>query len=85
MEFCIFELVLTTKFQCKLITLSSWIKFTQKRYFLLKTEQAVQGLQAFAFCVVNVNSTVVFKHSEDLKDLMILSFSFNLMISKIHD
>ena len=27
-------------------------------YFQSKTEQAVQGLQAFAFCVVNVNSTV---------------------------
>ena len=69
----------------KLITLSSWTKFTQKRYFLLKIEQAVQRLQAFAFCVVNVNSTVVFKHFEDLKDFIIFSFSFILMISKIHD
>ena len=39
----------------------------------MKTEQAVQGLQAFAFCVLNVNSTVVFKHFEDLKDLIILN------------
>ena len=39
----------------------------------MKTEQAVQGLQAFAFCVVNVNSTVVFKHFEDLKDFIILN------------
>ena len=53
--------------------LSFGIKFTQKRYFQSKTEQAVQGLQAFAFYVVNVNSTVVFKHFEDLKDLIILS------------
>ena len=39
----------------------------------MKIEEAVQGLQAFAFCVVNVNSTVVFKHFEDLKDLIILN------------
>ena len=58
-------------------------KFTQKRYFQLKTEQAVQGLQAFAFCVVNVNSTVVFKHFEDLKDLIILNISQVKMISKV--
>ena len=50
-----------------------WIKFTQKRYFQLKTEQAVQGLQAFTFCVVNINLTAVFKHFEDLKDLTILN------------
>ena len=40
-------------------------------YFQLKTEQAVQKLQAFAFCVVSVNSTVVLKHLEDLKGLII--------------
>ena len=39
----------------------------------MKTEQAVGGLQAFAFCDVNVNSTFVFKHFEDLKDLIILN------------
>ena len=38
-----------------------------KTYFQSKIEQAVQGLQAFAFCVLNVNSTVV-----DLKDHIIL-------------
>ena len=27
-------------------------------------KQAVQGLEASAFCVVNVNSTVVFEHFE---------------------
>ena len=32
---------LGTKFQLKLITLSFWTKFTQKRYFQLKPEQAV--------------------------------------------
>ena len=64
---------LGTKFQLKLIILSFWTKFTQKRYFQSKTEQAVQGLQAFDFYVVNVNSTVVFEHFEDLKDLIILN------------
>ena len=64
---------LGTKFQLKLIILSFWIKFTQKRYFQLKTEQAVQGPQAFAFSIVNVNSAVVFKHFEDLKDLIVLN------------
>ena len=49
---------LGTKFQLKLIILSFWTNFTQKRYFQLTTEQAVQGLQALAFC-------------EDLKDLII--------------
>ena len=49
----------------------------------MKTEQAVQGLQAFAFCVVNVNSTVVFKHFEDLKNLIILNISKVKMISKV--
>ena len=38
----------------------------------MKAEQAVQGLQVFAFCVVNINSTVVFKHFEGLKDPIIL-------------
>ena len=65
---------LTTTFQLKLIILSFRTKFTQKSHFQLKTEQAVQGLQAFTFCVVNVNSTAVSKHFEDLKDLIILNF-----------
>ena len=39
----------------------------------MKTEQTVQGLQLFAFCVVKVDSAVVFKHFEDLKDLIILN------------
>ena len=55
--------------------LSFWIKFTQKSYFQLKTEQVVKGLQAFAFSEVNVNSIAVFKHFEDLKDLIILNIS----------
>ena len=38
-------------------------------YFQSKTIQTVQGLQAFAFCVVNINSTVFLKNFEDLKDL----------------
>ena len=39
----------------------------------MKTEQAVQELQAFAFCIVNVNSSVGLKHFEYVKDLIILS------------
>ena len=64
---------LGTKFQLKQLILSFWTKFTQKRYFQWKTEQTVQGLQAFAFYVVKVNSAAVFKHFEDLKDLIILN------------
>ena len=64
---------LGTKFQLKLIILSFWTKSTQKRYFQWKTEQAFQGLQTFSFYAVNVNSTVVFKHFENLKDLIILN------------
>ena len=45
----------------------------QKRYFQLKTEQVAQGLQEFAFCVVSLNSAVVFTHFEDLKYLIILN------------
>ena len=37
------------------------------------TQQATQGLQAYAFYVVNVNSTVAFEHFEDLKNLIILN------------
>ena len=33
----------------------------------------MQGLQTFVFSVVNVNSTGVFEHSEDLIDLVILN------------
>ena len=44
--------------------------YPPQKYFQLKAEQAVQRLQAFAFCVVNVNSTVVFEHFEDLKSLL---------------
>ena len=72
-----------TKFQLKLIILSFWTKFTQKRYFQLKIEQAVQGLKPFSFCVVNVNSAVAFKHFEDLKDLKILNISKVKMITKV--
>ena len=39
----------------------------------MKTEQAVQELQALAFCIVNVNSSVVLKHFEYVKDLIIFS------------
>ena len=52
---------------------SFWTKFTQKRYFQSETEQAVQGLEAHVFYVVNVYSTIVFNHFEGLTDLIILN------------
>ena len=64
---------LSSKFQLKLTILSFWTKFTQKWYFQSKAEQADQGLQAFAFCEVNLNSTVVFEHFEHLKNLIVLN------------
>ena len=39
----------------------------------METEQAVQGPQAFAFRVVNVNSTVVFKHFDDVRGFIFLN------------
>ena len=42
-------------------------------------EQAVQELQAFAFCVENVNSTAIFKHFKDLK----ISLFWTLVNSKL--
>ena len=38
----------------------------------MKTKQTVLALKVFAFYEVNVNSSVVFKHFGDLKDLIIL-------------
>ena len=49
----------------------------------MKTEQAVQGLQAFVFCAVNVDWTVAFKHSKDRKDLINFNISKVKMISKV--
>ena len=54
------------------MSLSLWTKFTQKRYFQSKTQQAVQGLQLYAFCVINV------------KTLIQLLFLNSLKVSKIH-
>ena len=53
-------------------------------YFQLKTEQAVQGLQAFPFCLVNVNSTVILKHFEDLKDLVIWDILKERLVMSCH-
>ena len=68
---------LGTKFQLKGIIWSFWTKFIQKGYFQSTAEQAVQGLQAFAFYIViqllYVNPTVLFKHFKDLKDRTILN------------
>ena len=46
----------------------------------MKAEQAVQGLQAFLFCLVNGNSTVIFKHLEDLKNLIILNILKEILV-----
>ena len=62
---------LVSKCQLKLIILSFWTKFTQKKVFPVENRTSSQTT-TFAFYVVNVNSTVVFKHSECLKDLIIL-------------
>ena len=52
----------------------------------MKTEQAVQGLKAFAFSVVSANLTGVFKHFEDLNDLIILNIlKEKLVISYLLD
>ena len=40
-----FWIILDTKFQLKLITLSFWTKFTQKRYFQLKTRQTLHEIK----------------------------------------
>ena len=82
------------KCQVKLIILIFRAKFNQKRYFQLRTEQTVQGLQPFTYCAVKVNSAVVFNYVEDLKDLNILNIlkeklivlclaSWNLFILKL--
>ena len=44
-----------------------------KEYFQSKTKQAVQELQAFVYCAVDVNSTVASEHFESLKTLIILN------------
>ena len=53
--------------------------------FPVETEQAVKRLQTFAFCVVNVNSTVVFEHLiilNILKDKFLSSWA--LFILKLY-
>ena len=79
-------ILLGTKFLLKLIILIFWNKPTQKRYFQSKTEKAVQGLQAFAFCVVNFNSTAVelkfslYEHFEKKWVISLILGSFYLKI-----
>ena len=70
---------LGTKSPLKLIILSFWTKYTEKKVFPVENRTSsprtcfLCSKQAFAFCVVDVNSTVVFKHFQDLKDLIILN------------
>ena len=73
MGFFIFELVQVLNFS---LNWQFWVfgpNLPKKGYFQSKTEQAVQRLQALAFCVVNFKSTVVFEHFEDLKIFIILN------------
>ena len=72
MEFYIFELVWSPNFSLNW-QFSVLTKFSQNGYFQSKTEQTIQGLQAFIFCLVNVNSTIVFEHFVDIKNLIILN------------
>ena len=61
---------LSTKFQLKL---TIWV-FGPNLPKKGTTEQNNQSnkLNAFAFCVVNVNSTIIFEHFKDFKNLLIL-------------
>ena len=43
------------------------------KVFQVLYKQAVQELQTFAFCVVNVNVTVAFQHFGDFKNHIILN------------
>ena len=72
------QISLGTKFQIELTILIFWTKLAPKapvenRFKVNMDRFKVQGLQAFAFYVVNVNSTVVFEHSEDLQNFITLN------------
>ena len=64
---------LGTKFQPKLMILSFCTKFPQKKVFPVENRTMSPRNTSLCIYIVNVNSTVVFKHFEDLKDLIILS------------
>ena len=55
----ILSTIVGTKVLLKLTTLSFWTRFSHKRYFQSKTEQAVQELQTYTFCVVKDKGTVM--------------------------
>ena len=66
--------------KCALRILDVYFKYTLEVYFqyiwsTLKVHFTLVKvlLQAFAFCVVDINSTVVSEHLEDLKNLIILN------------
>ena len=80
---------LSINFHLKLTILSFRTKFTQKRVFPVENRTSSWWTTSVAFCVVNVNSTVVFKDFEDLKILISLfwtfweRFSFMLKLYKV--
>ena len=61
------------KFQLKLTILSLFDQIYPRKQFPVENRTSSPRLQALTFCVVNVNSTAVFKHFENLKDLVILN------------
>ena len=63
---------LGTKFQLKLIILSFWTKFTQKT-FPVEKRISCPRTTSVSFLCSKLNSTVVFKHFENLKDPIILN------------
>ena len=71
MEFCVFELFQVPNFS---LNWQFWV-FGPNLSKKGTTEQNNQSnkLQAFAFFLVNVNSTIVFEHFGELKNLIILN------------
>ena len=63
---------LGTKFQLKLIILSFWTKFTQKTFPVEKRISSPRT-SSVSFLCSKLNSPVVFKHFENLKDPIILN------------
>ena len=64
---------LGTKFQLKLIILSFWIKFTQKRVFPVENRTSSPRTTCICFLCSKSYFNCCFTHFEDLKDLIILN------------
>ena len=61
---------LSTKFQLKL---TIWVFGPNLGKKVTEQNNQSNKLQAFAFCIVKINSTIVFEYFEDLKNLIILN------------